>query len=114
MRRAQPISALPLAVRNAVLLACAALGASACCADPWSSFPEHRPPDQQYSVSEGVQGDEIYVWECLNGQRVVVYRSHAEWACGDPRRETAACGEKTPIEKKTEGAPHRPAMNPWR
>lgn len=76
--------------------------------EPWTSYPERTPPDEQYIAGGVTHGYEIYVWECLRGQRVVVYDYKAEWSCESPKRQTAPCGTKTPIEVLTASDPRRP------
>ena len=45
-----------------------------------------------------VQGYDVHIWNCVDGQHVVVYQYSAEMSCKDAQREVAACGTLTPIE----------------
>jgi hypothetical protein len=69
-----------------------------CCSDPWSAYPEKTPPDRSCTTGSGVQGTDVYIWDCLGGQKVVVTQYSAEMTCQSPKREKVACGAKTAIE----------------
>jgi hypothetical protein len=84
---------------RALAFALSALALTGCfCQKPWDAFPEKTAPDEQYSVGSATHGTDVYVWRCLNGQRVVVSFYSAEMTCSAPKRETAPCGATTPIE----------------
>ena len=83
--------------RVALLAIAAALGG--CCHDPWVAHPEAVPPDRSCSTGS-VQGWDVYVWDCLRGEHVVVAQYSAEMTCEAPVRETSACGTTTPLEDK--------------
>jgi hypothetical protein len=74
-----------------------ALALAGCCSDPWKAFPESTPPDRSCSTGD-VHGHDVYIWDCLRGEHVVVAQYSAEMSCRAPVRETAACGAKTPLE----------------
>ena len=83
---------LPVALAGAFLL-------SGCfCADPWKAFPEIAPPDRSCSTGS-VHGNDVYIWDCLRGQHVVVSQYSAEMTCQRAVRETSACGTTTPLER---------------
>lgn len=47
-----------------------------------------------------VHGYDVYIWDCYQTKRIVVYRESAEMRVGPYMREEALCGEMTPIETK--------------
>jgi len=68
-----------------------------CCTEPWKAFPEKTPPDRSCSTGS-VHGHDVYIWDCLRGQHVVVAQYSSEASCASPVREVSACGTKTPLE----------------
>jgi hypothetical protein len=88
-----------------------------CCADPWDNFPMAQKPDRSCRTNQ-VEGYDVYIWSCLSNQKVVVYKYSAEASCREPKRETAACNELTPIEvtlgdKVVDGCTPVPASLRW-
>jgi hypothetical protein len=81
----------------ALLAIAASLGG--CCHDPWVAYPEKVPPDRSCSTGS-VQGHDVYLWDCLRGEHVVVAQYSAEMSCQAAVRETSACGTTTPLEAK--------------
>ncbi len=80
-----------------------ALGLAAACggagwAEPWGAFPEKTPPDRQCSTGTS-HGYDVYIWDCLRGEHVVVAKYSAEMSCRAPTREASACGTLTPLER---------------
>lgn len=47
-----------------------------------------------------VFGYDVYIWDCYQDKRIVVYRESAEMRVGPYMREEAECGGMTPIETK--------------
>lgn len=82
------------------LIACA-LSVAGCCSDPWSAYPESTMPDRSCSTGD-VHGHDVYIWECLRGERVVVAQYSAEMSCQAPVRDTAPCGSTTKLEGSLE------------
>lgn len=70
-----------------------------CCEEPWNAYPSEVPPDRSCRTGS-VSGYDVYIWECRNDQREVVYYHSAEMSCSEPQKETAPCGERTPIEEE--------------
>ena len=58
-----------------------------------------RQPDKSYRTGE-THGYDVYIWNCLNNKRIVIYRFTAEMTCKEPVKETTICGDNTNIEKK--------------
>lgn len=58
-------------------------------------------PDEALQTGT-VYGYDLYIWECYQGKRIVVYRYSSEMTASSYTREEASCGETTPIEKKLE------------
>jgi len=52
------------------------------------------PPDR--TCDDG--WTDVYVWNCVDNQHVVVSRFRGEYGCSAPVREVAACGAQTPYE----------------
>ncbi len=70
-----------------------------CSAVPWRTYQIDDNPS--YTCKTGGEGGyEIYVWECLNNERVVIF----QWQSGlfkyATKRQVSACGELTEFEKK--------------
>ena len=74
-----------------------ALIAAGCCSDPWRVYPEHTAPDRTCSTGS-VAGYDVYIWDCLRGQHVVVAQWSGEMSCRSPVQERSACGTLTPLE----------------
>jgi len=94
-------------VLSALALACASL--------PWVSHPMPRPPDRSCRTGGGV-GHDIYTWDCIDGEHVVISRYCGGFVgCQEPQRELAACGQPTQLEQRLamylEDCPASP--QPW-
>ena len=74
------------------------LALSGCCTAPWVRFPEKTPPDRSCTTGSAVQGTDVYIWECLRGQKVVVSQYSAEMTCQSATREVLACGARSTLE----------------
>lgn len=59
----------------------------------------NTPPDRSCRTGE-VHGYDVYIWECIDQQRVVVYAYSGETSCEEPQREVVACGQLTAIEQE--------------
>jgi hypothetical protein len=82
----------------------ALLVASGCCSDAWSAFPMSVMPDRSCSTGE-VHGYDVYIWDCLEGEHIVVAKYSSEMACRSPVRERAPCGAATPLEAELKLTP---------
>ena len=71
-----------------------------CCSDPWSAYPEKTPPDRSCFTGDGTHGKDIYIWDCLRGEKIVVSQYSAEMTCQSPKREKLACGAKSAVESE--------------
>jgi hypothetical protein len=80
------------------LLTVPLLALAGCCSDPWRAYPETKPPDRSCTTGSAVQGTDVYIWDCLQGKKVVVTQYSAEMTCQSPKREELACGAKSAIE----------------
>lgn len=75
------------------------------------------PPD--HSCRTGTtHGYDVYTWNCINNQKVVVYQYSSEMTCQKPHKEITACGQLTPIEKKIsselqKGCQKMPEFRQW-
>jgi hypothetical protein len=100
--------------RSSVIAGWAALLASilaACGTRPWVKYPSSTPPDQSCQI--GVEaGDDVYVWNCLNGRHTVIVQFVSAFGGSDPVREVVDCGRRTPYEEAHMGPGFvcRPAM----
>jgi hypothetical protein len=90
----------------ASLVGLLALTVAGCCSDPWRAYPESAPPDHSCSTGS-VQGSDVYIWDCLRGQRVVVAQYSAEMSCQAPERAVSACGTITSLEKSLALTPEK-------
>lgn len=72
----------------------------ACATAPWKEHPMSTAPDFTCHFGDEVERS-LYVWECLDGKRVVIWQFCAGfYPCERATREEAACGTFTPIEKE--------------
>ena len=81
-----------------LLLAPLVLVLQACCTEePREALS--TPPDVECQTGVEV-GFDIAVWECLNEEHVVAYRSSSAFtSCSGVTVERAPCGELTPFEQ---------------
>src|SRR5881398_3483372 len=93
--------------RALLLAALVVAGGCFWCLKPWQRFPMPRPADH-YCFETGVHGWEIFVWDCINGEHVVIGQYTAELMCQNPIKQVAACGAKTPLEVAHAGCAWRP------
>ena len=78
------------------------LAAVSCCRRPWKVFPDMPgSPDQSYMTGT-VYGYDVYIWECVKGERIVVFQYFAEMSCRKAEMQKVACGRQAPIEKEIE------------
>jgi hypothetical protein len=77
----------------------AGVSLAGCCADPWKKFPEGTPPDRTCSTGS-IHGHDVYIWDCLRGQHVVVAQWSGENSCRMAVREVGPCGQPTKLERK--------------
>lgn len=55
-------------------------------------------PDEQCRVGASVSGYDLYIWDCVDNEHVVVSFYSSEMSCSVPEKETTACGELTELE----------------
>lgn len=77
----------------------AGLMLAGCCSSPWNKFPMPVAPDRSCRTAN-VAGYDVYIWNCYEQQRVVIYKYSAEMSCEEPKKETTPCGGQAPIESK--------------
>ncbi|MBW2526061.1 MAG: hypothetical protein JRI23_17910 [Deltaproteobacteria bacterium] len=90
--------------RPLLLCACAAalVLAAGCTPDAWVTHPMPTPPDRSCRTGGGA-GHDVWIWNCVNGQRVVVSQYCGGFVgCSEAEREVVPCGEKAPLEKRLE------------
>ena len=100
---------------RALMLALVLLAAAGCCGKPWNKFRDMpRPPDQSDRTGS-VAGYDVYVWECLDGKRTVIYQWSAEMSCRRAEMQQVDCSEVTPFEKEIENEAKEPvpSMMVW-
>jgi hypothetical protein len=90
----------PSGLRVALLLV-AALAPAGCffCLKPWQRYRMPRPPDLS-CFEPGIHGWTLFVWECVDGERVVIGQFSTEMMCRNPVREKGPCGQTTPLERE--------------
>jgi hypothetical protein len=49
-----------------------------------------------------VAGYNVFIWECYQGKRIVIFKTSAEMTSSDYERQESPCGETTAIEKQLE------------
>jgi hypothetical protein len=89
-----------------------------CCQPPWEKFEISTPPDRSCRTGT-THGYDVYIWNCQNNQKVVIYQYSTEMTCQKSQKETARCGELTSIEKTLgelggESCRQVPAIRQWR
>jgi hypothetical protein len=85
-----------------VFLLLLVMAAASCCRRPWSMFPDMPgSPDQSYRTGS-VFGYDVYIWECLKGERIVIFQYSAEMSCRKAEMQKVPCGQQAPIEKEIE------------
>lgn len=91
--------ALGRALARAVTVTVTGLCASACCDEHPRDAVPGKPPD--VDCQTGVEsGLDIAAWDCIDGKRVVAWRtSSAFLGCSDVRVESGPCGKPTPFEQ---------------
>jgi len=87
-----------MGVRRLGMALVALFAASGCCATPWDVYPSATLPDRSCTTGGSVYGDDIYIWECLSGEKIVVSQYSSELVCRAPVREVLACGELSAFE----------------
>lgn len=80
------------------LLILIALFFTGCCQTPWETYKISTHPDRSCRTGT-THGYDVYIWNCQNNQKVALYQYSTEMSCQKPQKETASCGELTPIEK---------------
>jgi hypothetical protein len=93
-----------MSVARLGLLVALTLASHACCHSARQTFPMSRSPDRQ-CVTPGPAATEVFIWNCIDGQHVVVTRPENEWPVGCPtsRKQVAACGQLTAFEQEHAG-----------
>jgi hypothetical protein len=79
--------------------------AASCARDPWKTYPMDSPPDITCRVGS-VAGWNVWIWTCVDGERVAIGKHSAEMYSGAPEKDTAACGTVTALEQRI-GIPDR-------
>src|ERR1700733_10728611 len=79
--------------------------ATSCMRDPWKTYPMDTPPDITCRVGS-VAGWNVWVWKCVDGERVAIGKHSAEMVTSAPEKDTAACGTVTALEQRI-GIPDR-------
>jgi hypothetical protein len=105
----------PCNVPVRALLALAALWAACSASRPWDV--QHAPriaPDEQFRAG-GTGGYDVFIWRCLDGQRVVIHQFCGDMlGCDGPRIERVACGATTAFEQRHDLADRgAPPLRPW-
>jgi hypothetical protein len=72
---------------------------SSCGPDPWESFPMPVSPDRECRFGHE-QVHDIYLWNCFDRRRVVIFRRCTAYGCQGPQKQTVHCGAHTEIEKE--------------
>jgi len=77
------------------------------CSSNRNTIAEGLPaPDIGY-ITGSVAGYNVYIWECYQGRRIVIFNTSAEFTSSDYIRQESPCGETTRIEKQLINEPKR-------
>jgi hypothetical protein len=72
---------------------------ASCVRDPWSTYPMDSPPDVTCRTGL-VAGWDVWVWKCVDGERVAIAKESAEMFTSTARKDTAPCGTLTALEQR--------------
>jgi hypothetical protein len=86
-------------ILRGVMVLCLLLILTGCCQKPWQAFPMAAAPDRSCRTGT-THGYDVYIWDCYQKQKTVIYQYSAEMSCQSPQREIVACGKLTAIEKQ--------------
>lgn len=67
---------------------------------PWRTYPENNKPDYSCFVGPSEAGCDIYIWSCLNNERIAIYQCGTAFLMPSAKREAVKCDQTTPIELK--------------
>ncbi len=85
------------------LLLCIALTAlvlfSSCSVNKYIIAAGLPAPDRAYQTGT-IYGYDVFIWDCYQNKRIVLWKTSAEMTSGPFTREETACGGMTPIEQK--------------
>ena len=87
-------------MRPGLLAALLLVALPGCCRSPWAAYPMPVPPDHSCSTGGSTHGDDVYVWDCYRGRRVVVSQYSSEMMCSGAESDSAPCGQQTALERK--------------
>jgi hypothetical protein len=80
------------------------LGCLGCARAAWVEHPVATPPDRSCRV--GVEAvTDYYIWDCLDGEHIVISQFGSYFGPRKARKEVARCGELTAIEKEEDLSP---------
>lgn len=76
-------------------------GFTACVsAQPWQTHQVAVKPDYSCFTGPAEAGCDVYIWRCLNNQRVVIYQCGTAFLMPQASKETSECNATTAFEKK--------------
>jgi hypothetical protein len=78
---------------------------ASCTRDPWKTYPMDSPPDITCRTGS-VAGWNVWVWKCVDGERVAIGKHSAEMFSSAARKDTSPCGTLTDLEQHI-GIPDR-------
>ncbi|MBY0555359.1 hypothetical protein K2P97_12575 [bacterium] len=74
---------------------------SGCVSDvPWKTHKMIQSPDRSCFVGPSEQGCEVYIWNCLNNEKIVIYQCGSAFMMPNASRESVDCKSQAPFEKK--------------
>ena len=88
-------------------LPCLTFLAACWCPSPHVWGAPTIPPDLQYQTGT-THGYDMFVWNCVDGARVVISQYSAEMTCQRAKLEVAPCGARTSLEVSLAGERRRP------
>lgn len=68
-------------------------------------------PDRAFQTGT-VVGYNVYVWDCYQGKRIVLYNPTSEMWIGPFKREETQCGGQTPFEQRLMNETQKRTLDP--
>jgi len=72
------------------------------CSSNRDSIAAGLPAPDTGFYTGSVVGYNVFIWECYQGSRIVIFKTSAEMTSSDYERQESPCGETTAIEKQLE------------
>ena len=67
---------------------------------PWETHPMPVKPDYTCFTGPAEAGCDVYIWSCLNNEKVIVHQCGTAFIMPKAKKETTACHSYTDFERK--------------